>query len=254
MTTSGLGYDDVGEGEALVFLHGIGSDRTRWQCVVDRLADGYRCVSVDLPGHGDSPAEGCDGLSAAAAVDGLLVALDIDHPVFVGHSLGGVVSLIAGALYGPRSVVAVDPVPLHLPHLTERLAPLRDRLLGDDFDAAFAEFEATLGPDLVPEPRRSAILDGFHPRPEVVRSYWSGLLDPEAVDATQSSFADALAAVVVPTLVVLAEPPTPEDAALLAGMPTTTVEVFDGMGHYLHLVNPERFATRLRRWVADLPA
>jgi len=251
--TTSLGYDDVGAGDALIFLHGIGSDRSRWRWVVDLLADDFRCVAVDLPGHGDSPAEGCDGVSAAVAVAGLVETLGLDDPVLVGHSLGGVVSLVYGALYEPRSIVAVDPVPLHLAHLTERLAPLRDRLLGDDFAAAFAEFEATLGPDLVPEPRRSAILDGFHPDAEVVRSYWAGLLDPAGVAETQAGFADALTAVTAPTLIVLADPPTPEDAALLATMPTATVDVFACRGHYLHLVDPERFVGRVRAWLAALP-
>lgn len=248
-----LAHDDVGDGEALVFLHGIGSDRTRWQPIVELLAGDFRCVSVDLPGHGDSPPEGCDALSTAMAVAALTDALGLAHPVLVGHSLGGVVSLVVGALHPPRSVIAVDPVPLHLRHLTERLAPLRDRLLGDDFAAAFAEFEATLGPDLVPEPRRSAILDGFHPDAAVVRSYWAGLLDPAGVDEAQAAFAAALAGVAVPTLVLLAEPPTTEDAELLGTLPDATVEVFAGMGHYLHLVDPDRFADRVRAWVAAAP-
>ena len=53
-----LAYSDDGEGPALVFVHGIGSGRYRWAPVVDRLVDDFRCVSVDLPGHGDSPDEG----------------------------------------------------------------------------------------------------------------------------------------------------------------------------------------------------
>lgn len=242
-----LAHDDRGSGPPLVFLHGIGSSRRRWDGIVDGLVGDFRCLAVDLPGHGDSPPVGCNGVEAAGAVAALVERLELPPPVLVGHSLGGVVSLLTAALYGARSVVAVDPVPLHLPHLAATLAPYRERLLGADFDAAFTEWEQTLGLDRLPEPTQ-----GLHPDAEVVRSYWSGVLDPEAAAATQVDFALGLASITVPTLVVLGDGPTPEDAAILATMATTTVDVFDGLGHFLHLVDPDRFTARLRQWVGGL--
>lgn len=246
-----LAYSDRGRGDPLVFVHGLGSDHTRWTPITDLLVDDFRCVAVDLPGHGASPDEGCDALSATTALHDLVATLDLGSPVIVGHSLGSMVALLYGVLYPPRSVVAVDPVHLHTPHLTARLMPLRDRLLGDDFDTAFAEFESGLRTDLVPEPQRSTLVAGFHPRPEVVRSYWRVVLDPDAAAAGQDRLSAALAALAVPALVCLADAPTPEDAAILDDMPTATVEVFEGMGHWLHLVDPPRFAQRLRAWIAE---
>lgn len=247
-----LAYSDTGRGDPVVFLHGLGSDRTRWTPITDRLGDDVRCVAIDLPGHGDSPAEGCDALSAATAVHDVVAELDLSSPVIVGHSLGSVVALLHGVLFPPRSVVAVDPVHLYTPHLSARLAPLRDRLLGDDFDAAFAEFEEGLRLDLVPEPQRSAIRTGFHPDPDVVRSYWRVVLDPAAAIAGQAQLSAALSALAVPALVLLVDPPTPEDAAILDDMPTATVEVHEGRGHFLHLADPDWFAARLRSWIATL--
>lgn len=245
-----LAYSDKGRGDPIVFVHGLGSDHTRWTPVTDLLVDDFRCVAVDLPGHGGSPDEGCDALSATTALHDLIATLDLEAPVIIGHSLGSMVALLYGVLYPPRSVVAVDPVHLYTPHLTERLAPLRDRLLGDDFDAAFAEFESGLGTDLAPEPQRSTLVAGFHARPEVVRSYWRVVLDADEALAGQDRLSAALAALAVPTLVCLADPPTIEDAAILADMPTATVEVYQGMGHWLHLVDPTRFVDRLRAWIA----
>lgn len=250
-----LACDDRGnpDGPAVMFAHGIGSSRRRWAGIVDRLVDDLRCVTVDLPGHGDSPADGCDGVSAAAAVQEVVERLGVATPVVVGHSLGGNTALIHGALFGPRAVVAVDPVPLFLPHLADALAPYADRLEGDDFEAAFHEWEQnTFALRELPSPLATELMSGVVPKQEVVLAYWAGVLRRPAAEATQEQFAAALAAVTVPTLVLLGAEPTPEDAAVLGSMPTTTTEVV-GDGHFLHLVDEARFADRLRAWIAALP-
>jgi pimeloyl-ACP methyl ester carboxylesterase len=247
-----LAYDDEGHGPAIVFVHGIGSDRTRWMPIVEHLTDDFRCVSVDLPGHGESSDDGCDALSAASALRAVVDHLDLEQPVLVGHSLGGIVSLLYAALFDPRSVVAVDPIHLHTPSVTDSLAAYRDRLLGDDFDAAFEEWEARLRPDLVPEPQRSIVLSGFHPRADVVRSYWRVVLDREAAVASQARLSAALTAIEIPMLVLWADPPIADDAAILERMPTTTVEIRPDSGHWLHLADPVWFADRVLTWIDGL--
>lgn len=246
-----LAYSDTGDGPSLVLLHGLGGDRSRWEPLVDRLAPHHRCVAIDLPGHGESGDEGCDSLSAAAAVHQVVRHLGLASPTIVGHSLGATIALIYGAVYGPRSVVALDPVGLYLPDLAATLAPLADRLRGDDFDAAFAEWEADLLAP-VPEDRRAGLQAGIRPRAEVVRSYWSALLDATDAEATQAGFAAALAGITCPTLVLLADPPSERDAAVLSELASATVEVHEGGTHFLHLLDPERYARRIADWVAGL--
>ena len=129
-----LAHTDTGDGPSLVFLHGLGADRTRWAPFTDRLRGGFRCTTVDLPGHGESPAEGCNAVEAAMAVQELIGHLGIESPTIVGHSLGATTALVHAAVFGPRSIVAFDPVGLYLPDLAAGLAPYADRLRGDDFD------------------------------------------------------------------------------------------------------------------------
>lgn len=246
-----LAHSDTGDGPALVLLHGLGSDRTRWQPLVDRLAPDHRCIAIDLPGHGESGDDGCDSLSAATAVHEVVKHLGLTAPTIVGHSLGATIALVYGAIYGPCSVVAIDPVGLYLPDLAATLAPLADRLRGDDFDAAFAEWEAALLAP-VPADRRAGLQADVRPRPEVVRSYWSALLDPADAEATQAGFTAALSGIPCPTLVVLADPPSERDAAVLAEVPSATVEVHQGGTHFLHLLDPDRYAGRIRDWVRTL--
>ena len=51
----GPGWDLEGPSDAplLVFIHGTRVTRASWRAVIARLADSYRCLSLDLPGHGD---------------------------------------------------------------------------------------------------------------------------------------------------------------------------------------------------------
>jgi pimeloyl-ACP methyl ester carboxylesterase len=60
-----------------------------------------------------------------------------------------------------------------------------------------------------------------------------------------------VASITVPTLVLLADPPSVEDAAVLASMPSATVEVWGGSGHWLHLADPTGFARRLVAWLDE---
>ena len=246
-----LAYSDTGRGPALVFVHGLGGDRTRWDPFVDRLAAGFRCITIDLPGHGESPDDGCDSISATTALHEVVKHLGIEGPTIVGHSLGATIGLLYGAIYGPRSVVAFDPVGLYLPDLAAALAPFADRLQGDDFDGAFAEWEAgLLAP--VPADRRAGLQAEVRPRVEVVRSYWSALLDPADAAATQAGFSAAISGITCPTLVVLADPPSERDAEVLAELQSPTVEVHEGGTHFLHLLDPDRYAERVRTWVGVL--
>jgi pimeloyl-ACP methyl ester carboxylesterase len=85
-------------GPTVVLLHGGGQTRHSWAGTWRLLVDaGWRALSVDLRGHGDSewPEDG-DYSHAAFAADVLAVATSLDTPpVLIGASLGGIASLLA---------------------------------------------------------------------------------------------------------------------------------------------------------------
>lgn len=88
-------YRIVGEGPAIVLLHGIGDNSTTWNEVIPHLARRHTVIAPDLLGHGRSDKPRADYSIAAYAngVRDLLSVLGIDRATIVGHSLGGGVAM-----------------------------------------------------------------------------------------------------------------------------------------------------------------
>ncbi len=98
-----------GAGPRLVFVHGLDSDATVWEPVVDRLAGLHECVLVDLPGHGRAPTPDDPAAYHRDRIVEALAALTRDGAaprVLVGHSLGGYLGL-AQAIAHPDSLDAL---------------------------------------------------------------------------------------------------------------------------------------------------
>lgn len=85
-----LHFTDRGSGTpAVVFVHGFTCDLTDWDPTIRALSGTHRCIALDLPGHGRSPASSDPGIAAAAtAVNATLDRLGLDDVVLVGHSMG----------------------------------------------------------------------------------------------------------------------------------------------------------------------
>ena len=49
-----IAYEAAGAGETIVFLHGIGGNRTNWRRQVAALSDRWHAVAWDARGYGDS--------------------------------------------------------------------------------------------------------------------------------------------------------------------------------------------------------
>jgi len=88
------------DGPTVVLLHGGGQTRHSWRGTFDVLvAAGWRALSVDLRGHGESEWSPVGDYSIDAfAGDITAVARSLPRPpVLVGASLGGLSSLVAVA-------------------------------------------------------------------------------------------------------------------------------------------------------------
>ena len=108
-----LACERHGSGEPLVLVHGVTHRRQIWYPVVDKLAEHYEVVLVDLPGHGQSDPFVLDGLSVKDALrrdfEQFLRDEDLHRPHVAGNSLGGLVALHAGSNGHARSVTCLSP-------------------------------------------------------------------------------------------------------------------------------------------------
>ncbi len=90
---------------AILFLHGFMGTANDWEVCIDRLANEFFCIAVDLPGHGQSidrdpwlySMEGC----ARALID-ILDDLGLQQCGLVGYSMGGRVALYVVSTYPER--------------------------------------------------------------------------------------------------------------------------------------------------------
>jgi len=99
-----IAYDHQGEGEVVLFLHGIGGNRTHWHDQLPVFANDYRAVAWDARGYGLS--DDYDGpLDFAEFGDDivrLLDCLEAETAHVVGLSMGGRIALDFIARYSER--------------------------------------------------------------------------------------------------------------------------------------------------------
>jgi len=101
-----VGFDDEGDGLAVVFLHGFPHDRSLWSQQRIALAHGVRRIVPDLRGFGASNAVDIVGNISmddyADDVIALLDTLDIDRAVLCGLSMGGYIAMAIWRRYPDR--------------------------------------------------------------------------------------------------------------------------------------------------------
>jgi pimeloyl-ACP methyl ester carboxylesterase len=131
-----FGYDEAGEGPAVVLLHAGLADRRMWDHQFTALAERHRVIRYDRRGHGESDdPEG--NVSHHRDLLAVMDALGVDEAALVGASMGGAYSLDA-ALAAPERV--------------RRIALVGSGLSGHEWPADMAaEMQATLRAAVPPE-------------------------------------------------------------------------------------------------------
>jgi pimeloyl-ACP methyl ester carboxylesterase len=126
-------YEEAGQGEPLLLLHGLGSSSDDWELQIPVFAQHYRVIAPDARGHGRSdkpPGPYSVPLMAADAL-GLLDALGVASAHVVGLSMGGMVAfqLAVDCPERVRSLVIVNSGPALVPRTVNDRLRVRQRLL-----------------------------------------------------------------------------------------------------------------------------
>lgn len=110
-----LHFIEKGNGrETLLFIHGMGCNAGIWSNMIDKLSNTYRCISIDLPEHGESPntAKPFTLTTLVDAVHDFIIINELDKQNLhlIGHSMGAQISIILGirfpALFTSQVLIA----------------------------------------------------------------------------------------------------------------------------------------------------
>jgi len=110
MRLSTRSYNSPTSKDVLVLVHGLGSAATAWKPIIPALSEKFNVITVDLPGHGESPMDSSQAMDPQSLAlllrDSIKANHGIDEFHVVGNSLGGWISLELASL-APQNVKSV---------------------------------------------------------------------------------------------------------------------------------------------------
>lgn len=98
-------YLDIGTGPIAMFIHGVGTSSLLWRNVVPLVADLRRCVVIDLPLHGATPAAPGQDFSLPGLADfvaAVCEALGLSSIDLVANDTGGAVAQVFAVNHSDR--------------------------------------------------------------------------------------------------------------------------------------------------------
>ena len=99
-----VNYVEIGEGEPILFLHGISGCWQNWLENLPHFGRGYRAIALDLPGFGASPMPSweIDMPAYGRLVHDFCEKLGVEGATVVGNSMGGFVAVEAATIAPQR--------------------------------------------------------------------------------------------------------------------------------------------------------
>jgi pimeloyl-ACP methyl ester carboxylesterase len=84
-----------GQGDVLLFIHGLGSSSAVWKKQLEALKQDYQLITVDLYGHGNNTKTPSDISikQTAKIISEEIREKELSNITIVGHSLGGLIAI-----------------------------------------------------------------------------------------------------------------------------------------------------------------
>lgn len=160
-----LHYKELGQGTPLVILHGLFGYSDNWLTHAKKLAEYYRVILVDQRNHGHSPwEEDFSYVHLAEDLEELIVHLDIEKFLLLGHSMGGKTAMTYAQMYEHRVIkmivvdIGIKQYPMHHDEILKGIHAI-------DLETMHSRSEA--------ENAMSAYIDSFGVRQFLLKNlYW----------------------------------------------------------------------------------
>jgi 3-oxoadipate enol-lactonase len=246
-----IGVVEQGSGgrTPIIFLHGVGSDKSVWRPQLEHFGAARRAIAFDYPGYDESDLiEAATRDDFAAAILAAMDALQIERAHVCGLSLGGVVAIAMAAIAPDRcaSLVIADSFAAH----PEGRA-IYHRSIAASHSGMRQLAEARVGALLASENEAM--------RSEVIETM--ARIDPAAyrIGAEAVWLAvqiDRAVAVRAPTLIICGDldpvtPPALSDE-LVKLIPGSRLEIIPGASHLANLDKPAEFNRAIDDFLSEV--
>jgi len=175
-----IAYREQGRGRPVLFVHGFASSSHTWLPLIKLLPAGPRYIALDLKGYGRSAKPEDKKYSAydqAKILAAFINELELDKPVLIGHSFGGIVSilsLLTDRLKKPvAGLILINPVAYfkRVPQFIKTLRPPLGNILS---------LTRLVPRVLVRQVLEEVFYDHSKITQELIDDYLKNLLSPEA--------------------------------------------------------------------------
>jgi pimeloyl-ACP methyl ester carboxylesterase len=243
---------EVGRGDPVVLIHGLGDDHRAWRRTVAPLMLTHRVVLVDFRGHGETGLGAADGSLGQLAGDlaAVIDALGLPPVTLAGFSLGGTIAMRAAldhpdqvgalALVGTSSRVNTAARDWYLERagLVDDDAPTLRATLDADTEDVHRNRPGEIADGLWIRRQSTADPRGFANACRAMASLKGAPLDPE------------LGSIKVPTLILAGDAdqhcPPRAGEIIAAGIAGSELRILADTGHPLPVERPDEVADAIR--------
>lgn len=241
-------YNEAGQGDALLILHGWGASSESWILLQRALSkEGFRVIAIDLPGFGrtNPPSVAWGVQEYANFVERFVSAIGLDKFFLLGHSFGGQIAISFTVEHQElvrKLILAAPPGIRKLPGFKEHMLSALSKIVGPFFY-------------LVPSESAKEILKKA--------AYWlikrrdyvqaEGVMREIMRRVIREDLFSIFAQIRVPTLIVWGDDdklvPVKDAYTLLREIPHSAVEIIPGAGHAPHLKTPEKLSQLVTKFL-----
>lgn len=242
-----LFFREMGQGPDLIILHGLFGSSDNWISVAKILANDYRVILPDARNHGQSPFSPLHNYTVMSEdLKELITSLNLQHPLVIGHSMGGKILMKFLSLYPgvvSKAVVAdISPryYTKHHDHILKGLASISVQTLESRqvADQLLSEYIQEVG-------ERQFLLKNLY-RDETGQFHWR--INLEVLTKEIENIGEGLSEntrVETPVLFLhggASNYLTERDMPLISQIFSTyQVQMINGAGHWLHAEKPQEF-------------
>ncbi|WNQ11940.1 alpha/beta hydrolase [Paenibacillus aurantius] len=243
----------------ILFAPGFGCDQNMWRFVAPAFEQDYRVILFDYVGSGQSDRQAYDP-DRYSTLEGyvhdvldIVETLNLKEAIFVGHSVGAMIGLLA-SIREPerfRRLILVGPSPRYLNDLPDYFGGFKRKYLEELFDLmdqSFLGWAHFLAPTIMRNPERPELAQ------ELEESFCA--TDPAIARrfAEATFYADNredLPKVTVPSLILQCNrdqiAPVEVGRYMHRHLPGSTLKQMEATGHYPHVSHPDEIIRLIKK-------